>query len=142
MNSILILICGLCGIFSAAPQFVLLSQAGVTQTPAASAGANADNASASPTTDQPAAAPAESKDESAADGKAADDAAAKDEESAATESGGFWAWVDELLHSGAMGLMIQGGIFMWPILLMGIVAFAVIIERYRSLKMLGTDTQA
>jgi len=142
MNSILILICGLCGIFSAAPQFVLLSQAGVTQTPAASDAANAEKTSAPPTADEPTAAPTESQDESAADGKAADDAAATDEESAPEQPGGFWSWIDELLHSGAMGLMIQGGIFMWPILLMGIVAFAVIIERYRSLKMLGTDTQA
>ncbi|MDA0832652.1 MAG: MotA/TolQ/ExbB proton channel family protein [Planctomycetota bacterium] len=48
----------------------------------------------------------------------------------------------EMLHSGAMGLMLKGGLFMWPILLMGIAAFGVMIERYRSLKMLATDTQA
>lgn len=50
-------------------------------------------------------------------------------------------WYDELLHSGALGYMIDGGIFMWPILILGILAFGVIIERYRSLKMLSTDTE-
>ena len=38
-----------------------------------------------------------------------------------------------------MGLMIRGGIFMWPILACGILAAGVIIERYRTLKMLTTD---
>jgi biopolymer transport protein ExbB len=38
--------------------------------------------------------------------------------------------------------MLEGGIFMWPILLCGILAAGVIIERWRSLKMLATDTQA
>jgi biopolymer transport protein ExbB len=65
-----------------------------------------------------------------------------DAESASANTEGIWASVNKMLHSGAMGLMLEGGIFMWPILLMGIVAFAVIIERYRSLRMLGTDTQA
>ena len=41
--------------------------------------------------------------------------------------------------SGAIGLLLDGGIFMWPILLMGILAVGVIIERYRSLKMLNVD---
>jgi biopolymer transport protein ExbB len=50
-------------------------------------------------------------------------------------------WYDELLHSGALGYLIDGGIFMWPILILGILAFGVIIERYRSLKMLSTDTE-
>ena len=54
-------------------------------------------------------------------------------ESAAGTS--FW-------ESGAIGLLIEGGPFMWPILLMGIVASGVIIERHRSLKMLRTDTGA
>lgn len=49
-------------------------------------------------------------------------------------------WISELFSSGALGLLWEGGIFMWPILIMGIVAGGVIIERYRSLKMLGTDT--
>jgi biopolymer transport protein ExbB len=44
-------------------------------------------------------------------------------------------------ESGALGYMILGGVFMWPILLLGILAAGVIIERWRSLKMLGTDTE-
>ncbi|NND99015.1 MAG: MotA/TolQ/ExbB proton channel family protein [Pirellulaceae bacterium] len=37
--------------------------------------------------------------------------------------------------------MFQGGIFMWPILLMGIIGAGVIIERYRSLKMLEDHSE-
>lgn len=47
-----------------------------------------------------------------------------------------------ILRSGAIGLLLKGGFFMWPILIMGIVASGVIIERYRSLKMLTTDSGA
>ena len=43
------------------------------------------------------------------------------------------------LDSGALNLMIDGGIFMWPILALMILGIAVIIERYRSLRMLETD---
>lgn len=46
----------------------------------------------------------------------------------------------DIATSGAMGLMIRGGYFMWPILILGIVALGVLIERYRSLKMLGADS--
>jgi len=45
-----------------------------------------------------------------------------------------------ILSSGALGLLLRGGFFMWPILILGIVASGVIIERYRSLKMLNTDS--
>ncbi len=45
-----------------------------------------------------------------------------------------------LLDSGALGLLIKGGIFMWIILLLGILAAAVVIERYRSLKMLDLES--
>jgi biopolymer transport protein ExbB len=47
---------------------------------------------------------------------------------------------DDILNSGAMGEMIRGGFFMWPILVLGIVAAGVILERWRSLKMVATDT--
>ena len=43
-----------------------------------------------------------------------------------------------ILESGALGYLLQGGIFMWPILLLGILAIGVMIERYRSLKILDT----
>ena len=46
------------------------------------------------------------------------------------------------LDSGALNLMIDGGIFMWPILALMILGIAVIIERYRSLLMLDTDAAA
>lgn len=49
-------------------------------------------------------------------------------------------WLRDMFYSGAMKQMIDGGIFMWPILLMGIVAAGVMIERFRSLKMLRTDS--
>lgn len=48
--------------------------------------------------------------------------------------------LEELFSSGAMGYMIEGGLFMWPIFFLGVLAFAVIIERYRTLKMLSTDS--
>ena len=50
--------------------------------------------------------------------------------------------LDELLNSGALGYMRAGGFFMWPILLLGIAAAGVTIERYRSLKMVTSDTGA
>ena len=49
-------------------------------------------------------------------------------------------WFSDMIHSGATGLLIDGGWFMLPILLMGIIASGVIIERYRSLKMIRSDT--
>jgi biopolymer transport protein ExbB len=57
----------------------------------------------------------------------------------ASEEKGF---LHDLLHSGAMGYMIDGGIFMWPILILGILAFGVIIERFRALMMLNTKNEA
>jgi len=56
---------------------------------------------------------------------------------AAAEAGAT-PWYD----SGVMWYMNHGGIFMWPILVMAIVAAAVVIERYRSLRMLTTDNLA
>ena len=47
--------------------------------------------------------------------------------------------VADFFDTGAMGLLLEGGPFMWPILLMALVGLAVIIERWRSLKMLGGD---
>jgi biopolymer transport protein ExbB len=57
---------------------------------------------------------------------------------AKAEEKGF---LHDLLHSGAMGYMIDGGIFMWPILALGILAFGVIIERFRALMMLNTKNE-
>jgi len=46
------------------------------------------------------------------------------------------------LESGALKILIDGGVFMWPILILLILAIAVIIERYRSLKLLDTDAES
>lgn len=50
-------------------------------------------------------------------------------------------FISQFFDSGALGLLLEGGFFMWPILILGIVAIAVIIERYRSLKMLNNDDE-
>lgn len=70
-------------------------------------------------------------------------AAETSSEGAETSAGGksFADWWKDVSKTGALGLMNRGGVFMWPILLLGIVAFGVIIERYRSLKMLTSDSQ-
>ena len=45
-------------------------------------------------------------------------------------------------ETGALKLLLEGGPFMWPLLALLIMAIAVIIERYRSLKLLETDASA
>jgi biopolymer transport protein ExbB len=45
----------------------------------------------------------------------------------------------EWMDSGVMKYMIDGGPFMWPILVMAIIALGVVIERFRSLRMLTVD---
>ncbi len=63
-----------------------------------------------------------------------------EEDDDAESSSGFADTLDEIMDAGAIGLLRQGGFFMWPILIMGIVAAGVIIERFRSLKMLSSDS--
>lgn len=95
----------------------LFLQAGEADPPAvAKADAPAPEATNAPPTAESADAPAKPADESAS------------------------GWLQKLLSSGALGMMFEGGIFMWPILILGIVAAGVIIERFRSLKMLRTDS--
>jgi biopolymer transport protein ExbB len=48
----------------------------------------------------------------------------------------------DLWHSGALGYMIEGGPFMWPILLLAIIGLAVVIERFRALRIITSDTTA
>ncbi|MFM9068180.1 MAG: hypothetical protein ACKOUR_12715, partial [Planctomycetota bacterium] len=74
-----------------------------------------------------------------ASGSAAEQAAG---DAAAATSGGISELLGKMMSSGALGYMIEGGFFMWPILLLGILAAGVMIERFRSLKMLATDTTA
>ena len=84
-----------------------------------------------------------STDGSESTGSNAGDAESLDDESANSvdepmESEGESSWA-KFKNSGALGLLLNGGLFMWPILIMGILAVGVIIERYRSLKMLNVD---
>lgn len=72
--------------------------------------------------------------------KSKEDAAT--EESAAADAPSFGQKLSEIANSGALGYMIQGGLFMWPILALGILAAGVVIERFRSLKMLGTNSDS
>lgn len=58
------------------------------------------------------------------------------DETTGTVDGSSW---EKFKNAGALGLLLNGGLFMWPILIMGILAVGVIIERYRSLKMLNVD---
>lgn len=62
-----------------------------------------------------------------------------DEESESSDEPGVLDKLSEISESGAIGLLIRGGWFMGPILLLGILAFGVIIERFRSLKLLTSD---
>ncbi len=49
---------------------------------------------------------------------------------------------NEWWQSGAMGYMIAGGPFMWPILLLAVIATGVVIERYRALRLIAIDAEA
>jgi biopolymer transport protein ExbB len=48
-------------------------------------------------------------------------------------------WLELVMQEGAVGLLLEGGFFMWPLLILAIVGMAVVIERWRSLKMLDSD---
>lgn len=119
---------------------LLLGQA---ETPGAISGAGAAPAAeASPAAVDPA-----KGDKPAEGAKPADAASASQQPAAAAESPAPPAaqasgWLHDLLHTGAMGYMIDGGIFMWPLLVLGILALGVIIERYRALMMLNTRAEA
>lgn len=102
---------------------------------------------APPTATAPADSPAagESKEgtpEKSAAGDDAKPAAATTDEAPPGPTTAEKKWLDDLLHSGALGYMIEGGFFMWPILILGVLAAGVIVERFRSLKMLRSDTTA
>ena len=75
-------------------------------------------------------------------GEPAPAAPAKSDADAAADKAKEQPWYVAMLTSGLMGYMISGGIFMWPIFVLGVLAGGVIIERYRSLKLVNTDTTA
>lgn len=60
--------------------------------------------------------------------------------SVAENASASWDWLGDFIDAGALGMLIKGGTFMWLILLLGVIVLGVIIERFRSLKMLNTDT--
>jgi biopolymer transport protein ExbB len=86
----------------------------------------------------PAAAPKEATAKTAEPAKGETAPAAASEKSAETTD----KWLNDMLHTGAMGYMIDGGIFMWPLLVLGVLALGVIIERFRALMMLNTRAEA
>jgi biopolymer transport protein ExbB len=51
-------------------------------------------------------------------------------------------WFSDMLHSGALGYILDGGLFMWPILLLGVLALGVTIERFRALMMFNTRAES
>ena len=114
---------------------------------AASAGTETGVGSASPiesetTSTEPSKAAVMEGTKTAEDGADTNDAAKNNASESDTSPGGFWNGVDAAFSSGAIGLLRDGGFFMWPLLLMAVIAAGVIMERYRSLKMLTTDTAA
>lgn len=86
----------------------------------------------------PAAAPAEGAKPEAAPTPADSSAA----EAPPVKSRSFMEWLRDFCNSGAMKLMVEGGFFMWPIFLMGVLGIAVFIERWRTLKMVNVDKTA
>ena len=87
---------------------------------------------------------ADAASETPADGPASsDDLEATDDAEDLGEddaSIGLMDKLEEISQSGAIGFLNRGGVFMWPILLLGVLASGVIIERYRSLKLLTADS--
>ncbi len=80
--------------------------------------------------------------ETAGDEKGAKDQGAEGKDDKPAELTGFAKTFNDLTKTGALGYMIDGGIFMWPLLALGILAGGVIIERYRALMMLNTKDEA
>lgn len=76
-----------------------------------------------------------------AEEKKSEEKPAEAESDTGTSGLGFMGLISGIMHSGAMGLMIDGGFFMWPILLMGVLAAGVIIERWRTLSMISGDSR-
>ena len=117
----------------------------IGQSPDAAASAlesNSATENAEQTGDASSEATGESSDGAGGDADQAADstAMAEDDESVSEAEPGLIDKLDEISQSGAIGFLRKGGLFMWPILFLGILASGVIIERYRSLKLLTTDS--
>ena len=96
-----------------------------------------DDAATPPASEQTT--PASEQTETSADEPAPPQDATDAETKTSTEPSSF-GLLGDFLGTPPLSYMFTGGLFMWPILLMGIIATGVIIERYRSLKMLETDS--
>jgi len=77
----------------------------------------------------------------AAPNEAAPNEAAPVAQTPAVKEAPSTGWMHDLLHTGAMKYMLDGGLFMWPILILGVLALGVIIERFRALLMLNTRAE-
>jgi biopolymer transport protein ExbB len=113
---------------------LLLGQSGTAE-PAGDAPPNAQPAVETKSDDGKTKTPEAATTPPSADDAKAD--AASSEKSAGKESN----WLHDLTHTGALGYMLDGGIFMWPLLLLGVLAMGVIIERFRALMMLNTRAE-
>ena len=101
-----------------------------------------DAASADPSAKQEESATAASEETAAAESETPSEEV---QPSSAADDTGRSGTSDEEIASGffdtgVIGLLREGGLFMWPILLMGVLAMGVILERYRSLKMVSADS--
>lgn len=117
----------------------------IGQSPDAAASAleaNSATENAEQTGDASSEATGESSDGAGGDADQAADSSTvvEDDESVSEAESGLIDKLDEISQSGAIGFLRRGGLFMWPILFLGILASGVIIERYRSLKLLTTDS--
>lgn len=118
---------------------LLLGQAPTAATPAESPAAVTTEAPGS----EAAAAPTDNAttEQEASEDTATGEAAVDEEDSESDDgSTGLMDKLAEISESGAIGFLNRGGIFMWPILFLGVLAAGVIIERYRSLKLLTADS--
>ncbi len=88
-------------------------------------------------------APATSDEESSQNGQATEDDSSPDSATATDNVSGSddESLLATFFHTPPEGFLIQGGLFLWPILLKGIICAGVIIERYRSLNMLSGDSK-
>ncbi len=116
---------------------LLLGQAPEAAPQDAAAVAVAADGEANAAASTPAAADSESIPGEVAMNEEGDNLAESDE---GESDSGLIGKLDEISQSGAIGFLRKGGLFMWPILFLGILAAGVIIERYRSLKMLTSDS--
>ena len=116
------------------------SNANATTNPALSPNnASQSNATEDTAGDNAAESNEETKENEQIEPDESDSARAADTEDGATSNND--SLLGNFFNTPPVGYLVQGGLFMWPILLMGIIGAGVIIERYRSLNMLSGDSR-